>query len=78
MGGIVGLSGAHCTEIDWGKEVNIGLKKETKMFLYHGRSDPMISVTIARKSYEEFKDHGLDYSLEEESGLAHSLSIGEL
>ena len=63
MGGIVGLSGAHCTGIDWEKEVNIEKKKQTKIFLYHGKSDPLIPVTVARKSYEELKEHGLDFSL---------------
>ena len=74
LGGVAGLSGAHMTRINWETEVNLEEKKKTKMFLYHGKSDPMITASVASSSYEDFKAHGLDYSLTLESGLVHSLS----
>lgn len=48
------------------------------MFLYHGEDDPMISATVAAKSYEEFDEHALDFTFEKEPGLEHSLSIDEI
>ena len=51
LGGIVGLSGGQSTVIDYATEVDLELKRWTKMFLYHGEADPMIGVFEAEKSY---------------------------
>jgi len=47
LGGCVGLSGAHSAIIDYEHEVDMPLKKQTKMFLYHGEDDPVIAVETA-------------------------------
>eukprot|EP00806_Schmidingerella_arcuata_P005005 Macronucleus_5544.p1 GENE.Macronucleus_5544~~Macronucleus_5544.p1 ORF type:complete len:169 (+),score=27.04 Macronucleus_5544:1-507(+) len=78
LGGCVGLSGAHSAIIDYEHEVDMPLKKQTKMFLYHGEDDPVIAVETAQISYEEFTDHQLDFTFEKEPGLVHSLSMGEI
>ena len=38
-------------------EVDLPLKRQTKIFLYHGEDDPLISVIKAEESYQEFKEH---------------------
>ena len=48
------------------------------MFLYHGQEDPVIAADVARKSYEELTELGLDFSFEVEPGLVHSLSMPEI
>ena len=36
LGGCVGLSGSHSAIVDYNTEVNLPLKRQTKVFLYHG------------------------------------------
>ena len=48
------------------------------MFLYHGDDDPVINADLAAQSYEEFTEHGLDFTFEREAGLEHSLSMDEI
>jgi predicted esterase len=51
LGGVVGLSGMHALDVDWSKEVDIELKKQTKVFLYHGKSDPLIPAAFSKQIY---------------------------
>ena len=78
LGGCVGLSGAHSTIIDYETEVDLPLKRQTKMFLYHGEDDQVIGAANAEKSYLELTDHKLDFTFEKEPGLEHSLSMEEI
>lgn len=79
LGGVVGLSGCQSMAIDYASnEVDLPLKRQTKMFLYHGEDDPLISVITAEESYQEFKERQLDFSFQKESGLTHSLSDEEI
>ena len=78
LGGCVGLSGAHMLDLDYETEVDLPLKRQTKMFLYHGEDDPVISAVSTAKSYKEFREHKLDFTFEQEPGLAHSLSMPEI
>lgn len=78
LGGCVGLSGCHSAVIDYANEVDLPLKRQTKMFLYHGEDDPVITVGSATKLYEEFGEHTLDFTYETEAGLKHSLSGAEI
>ena len=55
-------------------DIDIVLKQRTKMFLYHGEDDPTIPLAGAEFSYEEFKQHGLNYTLTTEPGLEHTVS----
>ena len=32
------------------------------MFLYHGEDDPVIPADLATMSYEEFREHDLDFT----------------
>lgn len=59
----------HSLDADWEKEIDMDLVKQTKVFLYHGKSDPMIPVTYAKKAYEYLREKGVDFSFTEESGL---------
>ena len=56
------------------------LKKKTKIFLYHGKNDPMIPMGLANESYMEFTNQEvkLDVTFQSEAGLVHSLSQTEL
>ena len=56
LGGVVGLSGTHGVPIDWDKQVDLELKRKTKIFLYHGEADPMLPLEIVKISYEIFKE----------------------
>ena len=58
----MGLSGANSIILDYENEVDIQLKRKTKMFLYHGEDDPVIDVMSAEKSYLEFTTHQLDFT----------------
>lgn len=78
LGGCVGLSGAHSATINYATEVDLPLKQQTKIFLYHGEADPLIAADMAAKSYEEFTQLGLDFTFEREPGLVHSLSNEEI
>lgn len=78
LGGCVGLSGAHSAILDYANEINLPLKRQSKVFLYHGADDEVIAAETAEKSYEEFTSHGLDFTFEKEPGLGHSLSMGEI
>lgn len=51
LGGVVGLSGMHALDLDWAGEVDIELKKQTKVFLYHGKSDPLIPAAFSKQIY---------------------------
>lgn len=64
--------------MDYNTEVDLPLKRQTKMFLYHGEDDPVINCTVAQKSYEELTEHEFDFSFEKEAGLVHSLSMPEI
>ena len=80
LGGVVGLSGAHKAIIDYENEVDMKLKKKTKIFLYHGKDDPLIPMGLATESYMEFtnQEHKLDVTFQSEAGMVHSLSQTEL
>ena len=56
------MSGANPIILDYENEVDIQLKRKTKMFLYHGEDDPVIDVMSAEKSYLEFTTHQLDFT----------------
>ena len=51
LGGVVGLSGGQSLVIDYANEVDLPLKRLTKMFLYHGEDDNVIGVDQATQSY---------------------------
>ena len=44
------------------------------MLLYHGEDDPTVPLAGAEFSYEEFKQHGLNYTFTTEPGLEHTVS----
>ena len=71
LGGVVGTIGAQELDIDYATEVDLPLKRQTSMLLYHGESDPLIEPHTASKSYEEFTEHGLNFTFEQEPGLDH-------
>ena len=63
---------------DWEKEIDLELKRKSKLWFYHGRADPMIPCTSATMSYGLLDKHDLKYSLTIEEGLEHSLSVKEI
>jgi len=76
LGGVVGASGAQIAAIDW-SSVDIEMKRNTPICLYHGSEDSILS-TSAQKSYQIYlKDKGIDYSFIEEEGLDHDFSEQE-
>ena len=59
-------------------QIDLELKRKTKIFLYHGTDDRVLPVSLSEKTYEEFGEKKLDYSFEKEEGLEHSLSMAEI
>ena len=53
FGGVVGLSGALCLDIDW-SNFDFASKKETPLFLYHGQNDSVVPEELAKLTYEIF------------------------
>ena len=53
LGGVIGLSGMNATQIDWVRVPEIGEKRKTPIFLYHGESDGVISQKIAKLTYDD-------------------------
>ena len=52
LGGLASFSGPFTFVVDWDKEVDLELKKQTKIMLQIGGSDPLVS--IAERSYGIF------------------------
>jgi phospholipase/carboxylesterase len=50
FGGVVGCHGSNVADIDWTK-INLKIKKETPVLLYHGENDPYIPNDFAWLSY---------------------------
>ena len=80
LGGILGLSGMFALQVkDWSKDVgDIKAKAQVPVFLSHGTHDPMIPLHSAKLSYDHMKEHGLEFTFQEEYGLEHSLSMTTL
>ena len=74
LGGCVSCFGAHRVALDYANEVDLALKRQTKVLLYHGEADTNIKITEAMKSYEEFTTHQLDVEIEREPDLGHRFS----
>lgn len=77
LGGVVGLSGALMSAIDWDK-IDIPSKQKTPLFLYHGLDDPVVPIELAKHTYKQLSDHNLDFQFTQEQGLSHSLSMQEI
>ena len=60
------------------EDLDLKLKKDTPIFLYHGESDPMIDIQAAKLSYSMLDKYGLKYSLKTEKSLEHSISLDEI
>ena len=79
LGGVLGLSGMLALDVkDWEKEIDLELKRKSKIFLYHGSADPMISCDGSVMTYGLLDKHNIKYSLTIEEGLEHSLSMKEI
>ena len=79
LGGALGLSGALALKLDdWNKDIDLELKKKSEVFLYHGRSDPMIPCDAAVLSYGLLDKYHIKYSLTVEEGLEHAISMPEI
>ena len=78
LGGCASLGGLHVLQADYVSEVDLPLKRQTKMFLYHGEDDPAVKVETSIKSYKEFEQHHLDFTFETEKGLGHELSLNSI
>ena len=74
LGGVLGLCGNYVTTIDYDTEVDLPLKRQTKIFLYHGEDDTNIYTDAAMKSYEELKELKLDFTFDLEPGCGHHFS----
>ena len=77
LGAVIGLSGMLALDIKK-EEIDLELKKQTPIFLYHGERDNMIDVESAKMSYGLLDKYGLKYSLTTEKGLEHSISLDEI
>ena len=69
LGGVVGLSGALSSDLDWTMLQNREMKKQTPLFLYHGGSDPMIPLELARYTYQPLSEQKFNVTLTVEDSL---------
>jgi predicted esterase len=53
-------SGLHCADMDL-MEIDIQSKKQTPVFVYHGKEDRIIPSEYAGRSYEILKNIGLNH-----------------
>ena len=72
LGGCFGGSGSHALELDYASEVNVELKKQSKIMLYSGENDPMSEK--GEDSYQELTEQGLNFTFEKEPGCGHGLT----
>ena len=77
LGGIVGLSGSQCADIDL-DQVNIELKRKTPLLIYHGEADSVTRLDYSKFFYEQFDQNRFNWTLKVEKGLGHSISTEEL
>lgn len=73
LGGVIGLSGF----MDEGIELDEA-KKDMPIFLWHGKSDPLIPEGVSTKSYERLKKEGFKVMHTAEDYLEHSVSPKEM
>ena len=81
FGGVIGLSGMMGYKLPEEQKQKImqdTVKQETPMLLYHGESDPMIPIDMAKMSYEVLDEINVKYQWGQEFGLEHSLSMQEI
>ena len=60
--------------IDYENEVDLALKRQTEMCLYHGEDDPTVTLNLSKRTFAIFDKLNLNYSLTTEPGLKHKLS----
>ena len=60
--------------IDYTSEVDLELKRRTKMCFYHGEDDPTVTLNLVERTFAVFDEHKLNYSLTVAPGLEHKLS----
>lgn len=72
LGGCFALRGVHLAVTDW-SQIDLDLKKQTPVMLYHGDIDDTIEITFAKRNYHNLlKTKNLDhYEFIEEKGLDH-------
>jgi phospholipase/carboxylesterase len=73
--GILAFSG-FIPEVE-GWERSFDDRTATRVFIAHGRNDPVISVEFARRARELLESHGLDVDYGE-SGAAHNIDPADL
>lgn len=67
--GILALSGFIPTVEGW--EANLADRTDTRVFITHGRNDPVIDVTFARRAHELVEQSGLDVEYHETDAAHH-------
>jgi predicted esterase len=77
LAGIMSCSGYLLMSHAYPQQVSEA-NKNTPVFAYHGKDDPMVSVRFARLSYDKLKQSGVRVEYTEEPHLEHSLSEAEL
>ena len=80
IGGVVGLSGLWGYRIDgdWSEKMDLELKRQTPLFLYHGTADRRVSFHRAKMSYSLFEKHGFSFEFHAEENLGHKISSLEI
>jgi phospholipase/carboxylesterase len=74
LGGILGCSGLFCTDVDWAK-IDTKEKEKVPVLLYHGKSDSLIDVEFAEKTYLKLRNAGVKtIEFIKEEGLDHTTS----
>jgi predicted esterase len=62
LGGVFCTSGIYCAQFDWkDAKIDLDVKKQTPVHLYHGSEDPYIEEQIAKVSYEELSKDKLTH-----------------
>ena len=74
LGGCAVHSGANLAIIDYEKEVDLELKRQSEICMYHGEADPTVTLELSKRTFAIFDEHQLNYTLTTEPDLKHNLS----
>lgn len=59
LGGLTGISGCFCANIDW-NEVNVEVKRKTPIGFWHDQQNWLLAPDFAKASYELMKNRQID------------------
>jgi predicted esterase len=75
LGGVVAAASGNFGVHDFSK-IDLVKKKKTPLFMYHGSADNVIQLKVAKKSYQELTDSGLNhFKMTVKEGGEHLMTV---